>query len=63
MEAWQERVIAERQDLDVKIVKLSTFIGSPSFVALPGMDQRLLREQRGAMSEYSDILQQRIDRF
>lgn len=64
MEAWQDRVIAEKRELDEKIVKLAEFIsGNASFDVLPTEERGLLRAQRDTMLDYSDILKQRIDRF
>lgn len=65
MEAWQERVVSERSELNTKLSALSAFISrqNPAFVSLSAEDQDILRRQRDAMLEYSDILAERIERF
>lgn len=64
MEAWQDRVIAEKRELDEKIVKIVAFIeSSAAFPSLPAEDQRLLRDQLAAMSDYGEALRLRIARF
>lgn len=61
---YQQRVIEEKQDLDLKAKKLSAFIGSSSqFVTLPQYQQELLREQCEIMWQYSEILGKRIAAF
>lgn len=60
----EQRVLAEKEELGEKIVKLSQFIGtSEVFQGLDAEDQTLLREQWAAMLDYHDILEQRIARF
>jgi hypothetical protein len=61
MQAYQERVLAEKTELDENIQKLDVFIGSSIFRALydkaePGR----LMEQRFFMAKYSHILGERI---
>ena len=64
MEAHEQRVVAEHLDLDTKLEKLHVFIeDSPLFQSLNKIDQRLLVDQRGAMTIYRDILRARIARF
>lgn len=64
MEAWQERVIAEKRELDEKIARLSEFIASnPTFDALPMQDKGLMNSQLLAMRSYSVALDFRIKRF
>ena len=62
MEDWLERVIQERKELNAKLAKLAAFISrrDPRFEALSEEDKRLLRRQREAMLEYSEILEERI---
>ncbi len=62
---WQDRVIKEKAELDTKLVALSAFISrcDPRFEALPEEDKAILREQRGIMLEYSNVLESRILRF
>lgn len=61
---WQARVHTEKQELDEKATKLSTFIGtSEGFASLVVEEQLLLREQAEIMWEYSEVLGKRIARF
>ena len=60
----EERVVAERKELDGKIMKLNTFIiESKIFQELLEDDKDLLESQRVVMEDYSNILRQRIERF
>lgn len=62
MEAWQERVIQEAADLQVKCMKLSEFINN--FPNSLSAEQRiLLIEQLGFMSLYLATLTKRIALF
>jgi hypothetical protein len=60
---YQQRVIDEKADLDVKIAKLDAFIGSATFDALPLEERERLEDQFDPMSEYATILGERIDAF
>lgn len=59
----EERVIAEKAELDQKIEKLGAFLKTGTFDALPGEEQALLREQHSTMETYSWLLGRRIARF
>ncbi len=63
MEAYQERVIAEKKDLDEKANKLYKFLLADSFDELDEIDKDLLSDQYDAMTEYRIILGKRIERF
>ncbi|MEA3643336.1 MAG: hypothetical protein VBE63_25870, partial [Lamprobacter sp.] len=63
MKDYQQRVIAEKEDLDGKIERLATFMTGETFEALPGAERSDMQLQIGAMQEYSDILANRIGRF
>jgi hypothetical protein len=64
MEAYQERVIAERKELGAKTTALSAFIShQPTFHTLEPEERFLMRRQRNVMLEYCDILDERIARF
>lgn len=63
MKPYQKRVIDEKALLDEKLDKLNKFIESDAFDALKDDDRKLLIKQEDAMSIYSDILEERIDRF
>lgn len=63
MQPHQERVVAERADLDEKRAKLSAFIDGQVFETLDAAEQDRLRRQQDAMSVYSDVLRERIAAF
>jgi hypothetical protein len=59
MEAWQERVIQEKADLDVKIEKLQDWLDNtdhPEDEMISAMHDQLF-----AMCIYANALQRRID--
>lgn len=59
--AHVQRVIGEKAQLDDRLAKLSAFIKTPGFANLSGKSRELLTAQCGAMAEYSELLQQRLD--
>lgn len=59
----EQRVIAEKADLDDKVSRLHAFTTSTIFAVLDKEDQRLLRSQLLVMGGYSEILRKRIERF
>lgn len=61
--AYQGRVVAEKWELDEKIVRLRVFLTSPTFNALDSNERGLLHMQEVAMSTLSTILGQRIAAF
>lgn len=61
MEDFKKRLIVEREELDDKLAKLEAFIGSPRFENLDERNRELLVSQCGAMRQYSDILNERIN--
>ena len=63
MMPWQERVIAEKAELDERRIKLRDYLLSQYQQPLPDMNRLLLIEQADAMSRYSKILAQRIALF
>lgn len=66
MQPHEERVVAEKRELDEKLAKLKAFCfdpGSATFKALPPEDRDLLEDQYTAMKQYSEILSKRIARF
>lgn len=56
-----QRVIGEKAQLDDRLKKLRAFIKTPGFKELSAKSQELLSAQAGAMGEYSDLLQERLD--
>lgn len=66
MPPHEERVVAEKKELDEKAAKLKVFCfdrPSPIFDKLPQEDRDLLEDQYIAMLRYSGILARRIERF
>ena len=63
MQPHQERVVAERHDLDEKRTKLTAFIDGETFETLDAAEQNRLRRQQDAMSVYSEVLAERIAAF
>lgn len=63
MQPHEERVIAEKKELDDKIVKLSKFLFSETAEFIEEADAALLVEQHHVMRKYSAVLGQRIARF
>lgn len=64
MQDYQQRVIAERDELETRIFRLRLFLEhSDAFKALDIQNQGLLNSQLEAMEEYSSILTQRIELF
>lgn len=63
MEAYQQRVVDEKTELDAKIEKLLEFRASPNIRIVSPEARNLLRRQALAMQEYSDVLGERIAQF
>jgi hypothetical protein len=64
MQPHEERVVDEKNVLDEKLVKLQNFIEhNKIFQALPNDDKELLERQEVYMSDYSQVLAERIARF
>jgi hypothetical protein len=63
MEAYQERVLAERDELSERLDKLRTFLNSAKFDAVPRPEQVRMTRQYLAMSSYLDVLNERIAAF
>lgn len=61
--SFQDRVIAEKDELDDKISKLKAFGMTTIFAGLPTEEKQRLTEQETHMSRYSDVLAQRIAAF
>jgi hypothetical protein len=62
-EAYQERVIEEKRELDVKRENLERFINGAIFLSLPPDEQERLRSQRYFMNGYSEVLGRIIEAF
>ena len=64
MQPHQQRVIDEKKELNEKLSKLKTFIEvSPIFKSLHPDERNRLKHQFDVMTEYSNILSQRITAF
>ena len=64
MQDYQQRVVEELSQLNIKREKLRKLImDKDKFTALPDEDQSLLSGQMILMRQYADILKRRIARF
>lgn len=64
LQPHQQRVVTERNELNDKLIALKGFIkGSLVFQDLPEEEKNRLKRQAEVMTEYSDILQERINAF
>lgn len=63
MQPHQERVVAEKAELDDKIAKLEIFLDGKVFPNLPEDEQARLHDQFQFMTQYSDVLGARIRNF
>jgi hypothetical protein len=62
MEPWQERVVAEKAELDERLGKLSKFVyENAEFWKICEAERSLLRRQLTVMDLYSRILGERIE--
>jgi hypothetical protein len=57
---YQERVVAEKADLDIKINALTAFFPTQMYNNLNATEKTLMRDQRAVMMMYSGILEKRI---
>ncbi len=60
---WQERVIQEKRDLDVRLANLQAFIASDDCTRLDNYARDLLHQQVHYMRAYSQVLANRIELF
>jgi hypothetical protein len=63
MQPHQQRVVAEKAELDEKLAKLSTFFNTETFAGLDEAEQERLQRQAGHMAAYSKVLGERIAAF
>jgi len=61
MSTFLERLQEEQKELDTKLSKLTEFLETPAFKNLSPQNRELLFNQEVVMSEYSDILANRIE--
>ncbi len=61
MDDYKSRLRKELEDLNFKIEKLNNFIEKNDiFKTMDLEEQKLLKEQRGIMNKYANILRKRI---
>lgn len=63
MKPYQERVVTEKKELDLRRERLSLFIGGETYQTLDTTERLRLSEQLAVMTEYSIILGERISAF
>ena len=61
MEAFVERMIVEKDELQEKVTKLENFVNGEKFRELRGLEQVYLKEQLKFMRGYLSVLRQRIN--
>ena len=61
MEAFIERMIIEKDELQDKVTKLENFINGEKFKELKGLEHVYLKEQLKFMKGYLSVLRQRIN--
>ena len=61
MEAFVERMITEKDELQDKVTKLEKFVNGKKFNELKGLEQVYLKEQLSFMRGYLSVLRQRIN--
>jgi len=63
MQKYQERVVAERDELLDKFTKLAKFVYSERALSLSSMEKERMQKQLYIMLEYIKILTERISAF
>lgn len=61
MEAFVERMIVEKDELQDKVTKLENFVTGEKFKELKRLEQVYLKEQLKFMKGYLSVLRQRIN--
>lgn len=61
MEAFVERMIVEKNELQDKVTKLENFVNGEKFKELKGLERVYLKEQLTHMRAYLSVLRQRIN--
>ena len=61
MEAFVERMIVEKDELQDKVTKLENFVNGEKFRELRGLEKVYLNEQLKFMRGYLSVLRQRIN--
>ena len=60
IETAKDRVQIELTDLQIKLESLQAFVNSNKFNELGEYMQKLLLEQKASMTDYADVLEQRL---
>jgi len=60
---YKDRVIDERNSVQIKIDRLDTFTRSESFALVPIAEQDRMTRQLHIMRQYRDVLNERIGAF
>lgn len=63
MKPFQQRVVEEQKELDIRLGKLRVFIGTATFKDLPTAERKRMWRQLDAMTVYSNVLVERIEAF
>mgnify|MGYP003181960857 FL=1 len=61
MEAFVERMVVEKNELQDRVTKLENFVNGEKFKELKGLEQVYLKEQLKFMRGYLSVLRQRIN--
>jgi len=61
VEAFVERMIVEKDELQDRVTKLENFVNGEKFRELKGLEQVYLKEQLKFMRGYLSVLRQRIN--
>ncbi|ASC03349.1 hypothetical protein CBG50_08635 [Fusobacterium polymorphum] len=61
MEAFVERMVVEKDELQDRVTKLENFVNGEKFRELKGLEQVYLKEQLKFMRGYLSVLRQRIN--
>lgn len=62
-EEYQQRVVDEKIELDLKLGKLNLFFETETFDRLPVEEKDRMKSQAGFMEGYSKVLEARIANF
>jgi hypothetical protein len=63
MQPFQQRVVGECRELRGKLDKLNEFVQTEMFNQLPHVEKGRMLRQRSLMSDYADVLDERIANF
>jgi len=61
VEAFVERMVVEKNELQDRVTKLENFVNWEKFKELKGLEQVYLKEQLKFMRGYISVLRQRIN--